>query len=68
MTTLTVDRSKLRRRTLTRNEISNEIGALTRRFGTLDELSDKDSRDALTADERAAMRRLDGLHFLLHGK
>ncbi|KAB1647104.1 hypothetical protein F8O06_00525 [Pseudoclavibacter sp. CFCC 14310] len=68
MTTLTVGSAKLHRRTVTPSELRREIDEITREFGPLEMLRSKDERDALTADERAAMRRLDGLTFLLHGK
>lgn len=64
MSTVT-DQPQLRRRVLTRSQMQQEIDALTTAFGSLSELQGKADRDLLTPDERAAMRKLDGLNFLL---
>lgn len=64
MTTI-ASRTQLRSRTLTRSQMEHEIAELAAEFGALEELQNKADRDLLTPDERVAMRRLDGLTFLL---
>lgn len=64
MTLLTPQsRSSVRR--MSREEVDLEIKEIETRRGSLAKLQAKAARDALTADERADMRRLDSLKFLL---
>ncbi len=51
--------------TMSQAEIRGEISRLEAAHGSFDSLREKAERDALSAEERVAYRRLDSLRFLL---